>query len=399
MRKTIVVLMLFCFWVINCYAQQITPVVDKAAFRASIGQDNDEIVIGDEKSNNNFKPQVELNRWNKESSLTIEYDKAGFTNATLIDGKINSKNGTEEVNLYKIDDDNLEFEISLNEKPATNKWQFALSGWEEFNFFYQPALTQTEIDAGAIRPDNVIGSYAVYHKTKRNWQIGKTDYKTGKAFHIYRPKLTDADGKELWADLLIENGIMTITADSSWLDKAIYPVIIDPNIGYASIGATSIQLTDIGGNVIGMLDGVTLSSNGTLNNAYVYAYSGGPINAHVGVYVDSSGEPGALIANTTTQLSWTIYAPAAWSSKPISGNVVSGNKYWAMIMHTGYNSTLYYDTAGNSVRRNMTYGTWVDPFGAHTNDTKKWSVYVSYTETASEVTTLYSGTFYNATIY
>ncbi|GAJ08531.1 unnamed protein product, partial [marine sediment metagenome] len=71
-----------------------------------------------------------------------------------------------------------EFEIVLKEKPATNQIVLDIQA-RGLRFSYQPPLTQQEIDRGADRPDNVVGSYAVYHATKKNNQ-----YMTGKAFHM-----------------------------------------------------------------------------------------------------------------------------------------------------------------------------------------------------------------------
>ena len=79
-----------------------------------------------------------------------------------------------------------EIEVVLQEKPKSNTFAFAVSGAENLDFFYQPALDkekQSEPDitkcsetvcvnkAGQIvlsRPENVVGSYAVYHKGNKD---------------------------------------------------------------------------------------------------------------------------------------------------------------------------------------------------------------------------------------
>src|SRR3989304_956204 len=138
------------------------------------------------------KPEMVLEKWNGEVRLGISYP-GGM--GRLI------KNGVEWVmaGAYRRDEKTFEFEAILQEKPLSNVFNFQLTGTENLNFFYQPALTQQEIDEGAERPENVVGSYAVYHKTKgvMNDESGM-EYKVGKALHIYRPKVTDANGDRVW---------------------------------------------------------------------------------------------------------------------------------------------------------------------------------------------------------
>jgi hypothetical protein len=93
-----------------------------------------------------------------------------------------------------MEDGGFEIEIVLDEAPASNVFEFQIEGAEDLDFFYQPPLSDEEIAEGAVRPENVIGSYAVYHKAKANHRVGNTSYSTGRAFHIYRPKAIDANG-------------------------------------------------------------------------------------------------------------------------------------------------------------------------------------------------------------
>ena len=70
-------------------------------------------------------------------------------------------------------------------------------------FYYQPPLTPEEIETGAHQPENVVGSYAVYHATRGNLHASAEEaarYKTGKAYHIFRPLVKDAAGNETWGD-------------------------------------------------------------------------------------------------------------------------------------------------------------------------------------------------------
>ena len=89
-----------------------------------------------------------------------------------------------------MEDGGFEIEIVLDEAPDTDVFDFAVEGADDF--FYKPAISGEEIAEGAIRPENVVGSYAVYHKTQGNHRIGETSYATGKTVHFYRPKAIDA---------------------------------------------------------------------------------------------------------------------------------------------------------------------------------------------------------------
>ena len=44
--------------------------------------------------------------------------------------------------------------------------------------------------------------------TKKNNKVGETNYQSGKAFHIFRPKMFDADGNWTWGDLNIDEQLI-----------------------------------------------------------------------------------------------------------------------------------------------------------------------------------------------
>jgi hypothetical protein len=134
------------------------------------------------------------------------------------------------------EDDRYEFDIVLNEKPTTNKIEFSIET-KGLDFFYQPELT-TEEKKTCFRPIDVVGSYAVYHKTKRD-NFPDIEYETGKAFHIYRPRIIDNKGDEVLGELNIdlETNTLSVTIPQEFLNNAIYPVTVDPTFGYTTSGA------------------------------------------------------------------------------------------------------------------------------------------------------------------
>lgn len=119
-----------------------------------------------------------------------------------------------------------EYGIVLSEVPESNTFCYEMEDAENYDWFKQPPLTDVEIAEGAFRPENVVNSYAVYHKVLKNHIVGKTNYETGKAFHRYRPQAVDANGETSWGDSNFVNNQICDTFDSTWLEGAQYPVKI-----------------------------------------------------------------------------------------------------------------------------------------------------------------------------
>src|SRR5262249_44580088 len=142
----------------------------------------------------------------------------------------------------------------------SNIVDFAIDA-KNLDFFYQPSLKkETTVEEGLTctdtqcvdkdgniaieRPENVVGSYAAYYKDGLSGdfsKIGGKNYKTGKAFHIFRPRITDSASSTTWGELSIDpaQGKLTVTVPQDFLDKATYPIVVDPTVGYGAIGATS----------------------------------------------------------------------------------------------------------------------------------------------------------------
>jgi hypothetical protein len=139
-----------------------------------------------------------------------------------------------DTDIWYIDDKGrFKWDIEFASRPAVNSWTWELKHTKGIEFYHQPALTAEEIADGCIRPEEVVGSYAVYCNKANN------KYKTGKLCHIYRPFCYDANGNTIYANLHITDGQLTITIDTKWLDSAAYPVRLDPTFGYTSKGASS----------------------------------------------------------------------------------------------------------------------------------------------------------------
>ena len=251
------------------------------------------VEIGDSKQVD-FKPQIKLMRWDNDVNLSIRGQESAGSTADTIGSTIKYVSADYEIHFYEISDEKIgtgfEFEWVLKTKPASNVFTTTLLS-KELNFFYQPKLTdeysvgfssefgreiasvtETEVKdlLGNIivsRPLNVVGSYAVYHKTKGVINDSSSfSYGCGKAFHIYRPKAIDSKGEEVWAELNINEaaGTLTVTVNEKWLETASYPVRIDPTFGNTNLGASGYSMFDYISGYIG-----TPASSGTTSSISV----------------------------------------------------------------------------------------------------------------------------------
>ena len=338
-----------------------------------------------------------LYRWNREASLAVglpsgvisntEFEVLSDKEGVLFDG------GVAKARIYKLDEESIEFDVVLEKNIGVYEFVFPIST-KNLAFYYQPPLYEEYgfsepfsnatffvnathvIENGIVtgyRPENVVGSYAVYHATKRD-----NEYKTGKAFHIYRPFAVDSVGKEVWCELNIDEtkGLLTITISQTFLDSAVYPVSIDPTFGYTTAGGSSWML---GGNTLNGARPHPCSETGTAANMSWYGCSSsGSINLKCAIYRDSND---ALIGYTeqlavSTSVQW-------WTHNIISGGSLSAQDYiltlWA---NNGF--TFYYDSVSGFYKayRSLTYNSFPNPAGWTSkiaNEKFKWSVYCTYT--------------------
>jgi len=135
---------------------------------------------------------------------------------------------------YPPQDDGLEIEIELSEKPVTNIVEFEIDS-KGLQFTKQILPDNPKDRAFIFMPVNCVGAYVITHKTKRN-----NEYKAGIHSIIYRPIVSDADGREAWCDMEwnADKSAFDITVPQHCIDDWTYPLIIDPTIGYTVIGSS-----------------------------------------------------------------------------------------------------------------------------------------------------------------
>lgn len=289
------------------------------------------------------------------------------------------------------EDGGLEFEWVLPHRPLTNTLTATIQT-KGLDFFYQPPLTPEEIEQGAERPENVVGSYAVYHKEKggMNRSDGK-EYKTGKAFHIYRPKCKDANGNETWGELNIDtnSGILTVTVDNDWLDSAVYPVIIDPTFGYTGVGGSTFTTANADWAAGGQVDSPT--ELGTIVSISGYLICTSEHNVGAALYsTDATNNRlnSILAQDTGNEL---ISTTASWITLDLSYEYAISTRYFPVFWHdSAVSYSLYYDASPTETQYvslfdlNATFESW--PAGpisrSSSNSSARASLYLTYTEGA-----------------
>lgn len=213
-----------------------------------------EIELGDVKQVE-FYSQLKIMRWDNEVNASFRLVDDEVRSPVTTSDKTTLDGLKRKVELYEIQpseehpEGGFEFEITLKEKPLTNKVEFTMQT-KGLDFFYQPKLTVKETADGCFRPENIEGSYAIYHSGNPINHVGGELYGSGKFGHIPKPKVFDATGNWVWGELNIGTNLMTVTIPQDFLDNAVYPVrhAAGATFGYDTIGGS--QFTQ-NGTVVG----------------------------------------------------------------------------------------------------------------------------------------------------
>jgi len=366
-----------------------------------------EIEIGDEKDISKFQPQVKIMRWDNEVNLSVRFQDDEIDTPTIDTStdKIKLLTQKKEIHLYEMapsekqEAGGYEFEIILKEKPKTNVMSFSMET-KGLDFWYQSELTQKGKDKGHIRPDNIVGSYAVYHKNcPINYVNGKL-YRTGKFCHIFRPRVEDAEGNWVWGELNIDEQKkeLTVTISQEFLDNAVYPIrhAAGLEFGYNTIGETEYPefvYSDENGTVLRLGNAFSPASNGTLESIHVYCSAADDFN--VKGFVDEKDSEGVNshgkvdIGEKTGAL-----AAAGWKDMTLNDTIILSEKSYVLSSLVELASlsvqqaSLYYDDTGldwyisyynedtTPIPANA-YGSPPDPWATNLIDDndRTWSIY------------------------
>lgn len=382
------------------------------------------------------KPEIVLKKWNGEVALGItSLDVPANTTGSrpLLSKDIEWQpqavpgvfGGTNDISMEAVpldatttmEDGGEEININLASEPVSNVFTFQLSNYQNLDFFYQAPLWQeagikgptkdcSETDCNLTdgqthRDDTVVGSYAVYYKDHANHLMGSTNYATGKAYHIFRPQVTDANGQTIWADLLYTNGVLTVTVPQSFLDSAVYPVKVDPTFGYTTVGATHTAWSFNRGLLV---NPYTASAGDTVtqynvHGACLVTNTTAPIE--MATYSIVSGKPNTRL-DTAQIISVTGLTPAWFTSSIISVALSAGTTYdIAMgnnaVTNCGGNEVgVENDSGSPNTSNGGVQATLPSTWSEASTAAVLWSIYATYTAgastTSTEINTLMGGT-------
>jgi len=357
--------------------------------------DRIEIELGDSKDDAIFQPQLKYMRWDNEVNFSLRLTGVPAELATVeeIGETVVWRLPGLEIHWYGLPlseehpEGGLEYEVILHEKPPVNSLTFSIQG-KGLDLFYQPPLTPEEIAEGAERPERVVGSYAAYHKTRAgDWsQLGGRNYRAGKAFHLYRPRVVDASGDMIWADLHIDEqaGILTTTIDKQWLKKAVYPVSTGTtNFGYETKGSSN-QST----NKAYIWNCCFASGgSGTIDSITVYYYEfyvNDDTPAKLAIYKESDRS----LIDTTEELNIPDGHDALQAFSATSGSSIEDTNY---LLCSWCNPPanylkIYYDTGTTDQAESVDkdYGSWASTLeDATTHYDRKFTIFCTYTAGAA----------------
>ncbi len=372
--------------------------------RYKVQKHETDIEIGNEKADY-FEPSVKFTKWNGENYLKLTMNETGFETSSLSGKKIKTENSKKGLSIYTVES-GLKFIITFKTKPLTNTYSFDINGWEEFDFFYQTPLSEefgemeeyvgddgdiwirpanyASLDSYSERPLDVDGSYAVYHKTKRDQVIGEVDYETGKFMHILVPKATDAGGNVSWTEIFIKDGTYTVTIPQKFLDEANYPIKINDTFGYTGIPLTG------GTSTVGTFysNGYSAPENGSATAMHLWTKSDLSSKLTMGLYNDDSGPSSKLRDTEEVDFPSVASDVAATLDTPLditSGTIyhlayMAGGESAKQIYDTGTDVDLYYKTGQQYVSGTLPASISSPSFVSG----RRYGFYVTYTPSAAD---------------
>jgi len=386
---------------VTARAQSINDVLEQETWRASLDSSSGiyafknslhdlEIVITPAEISNE-SPNLVISKWNNDAGFKIALPVSD----SLID--ITTAAGTSKLRLSGNNSENLfyvksandfEWEIILNEKPASNVLTYSFES-DNLRFFYQDPDTfevhKNDWEFGVDIP----GSYALYHSSGKHNQ-----FKTGKAFHIYRPRVWNGNGDTVWCDLYIDtvSNALSISIPSSFLADSKYPIVVDPTFGCTTKGAVGLSIgTHNFRHLVNYND--YSEADGDMQTAYICGYkntSSAACTTTAAVYSYSSTLGNCQKISTSNKIEITKFAvspdSAAWFSTPISGTLEDNEDYmvsWQGKESCDYCLRICADYTGIwGYERYADYSAWGtnDNLAGYSSGSYICSVYIEYDE-------------------
>ena len=295
---------------------------------------------------------------------------------------------------------NFEFDAIIRSRPASGRYRIPFNiETKGLKYYFQDSAAV--YDPPRIEsPAEVWNSYAVYHDSKRNNGrfINGSDttfenYGTGKAFHLYRPRVWDAAGDTVWGfiQIDIESGRMAIGVDSMWMYNPIrtWPITIDPEIGWGSVGATGYNVVNYRHEVLWASTYAVETGVANIDSAEVYCHvlnAGGTseITIHCWEKDATVGTSDWIATSETKEINHTE-GDKRWEPFTMSGSLSASTTYMAGLQ--AYNSTanrlrIWGDNAPWGDIKTLADTDFIAPStlaGAADNNTYQRSLVINYT--------------------
>jgi len=378
-------------------AKNLEKVPDKSEYIVNLG-DNVDIAVGDT-STETFQPTIEWSKWYGEINFKLTFPMTITAEVeTFANGMVEVTVGWITYRTYVLQngkDDVLEIELDIDRKQVFQNpyLEFDFEYTPGVRFVYQPTLedeyaaitnpdvTLEQFLAEHQRPENVVGSYAVY------WNKRDNEYKTGKICHLFAWEAIDSNGDRLHCPLEFTEispgvGKLRIVGDSDWLKNAAYPVKLmgkGDTLGLTSQGASWQTFVD---DAIQTHDSGAAGSGGALATIHAWFQTGR--TGKLCLYDDDGGgNPDALCdytaEGTTATNNWT-----SWNQTQ-GYSVVNGTTYHIGGWIDGGDDAIAYDADAGEARmiydvRNYALGTFPNPseYGGGTGAYGFYSFYITW---------------------
>jgi len=270
--------------------------------------------------------------------------------------------------------------------PQDGVERFLVEYPEALEWHYQPPLPPEDIEHGSSRPDHIVGSYAAYWP-KQYLLVDSNgeevqNYETGKVAHIHRPVLIDAAGNRGWCWMNIEDGILSIHLDPVFLQKASYPVLLDPTLGYAVIGATSDSVGS-SNQIFSQIPIYTGPSGKKITHVSWYTIAGSSIPHNFGRCIlewdDDWSEWRYFFNGQTTE---TALTGTSWKTLVLAQGLINApnNQDTCLGIRTNGGVSVRYDTATNdwvNLSRSYADGFPYVYFDVPQSGTRRYSTYMT----------------------
>ena len=329
-----------------------------------------------------------INCQKQESSFTLEENQRISKLETILSNE-NWIKKAERIDINwsdKKEVEGYEFDVVLNEKPITNKIELSIET-KGLKFLKQRVLTQQELDNGCYKPENAVGSFAVYHENKEGdySKIGGKNYKAGKAFHIYRPLLEDSAGKKVWGKLNIDEikGILSVEIPQEFLDNAVYPIkqAAGLEFGYTTAGTAGSSISDV---IYGSLftSEASAGDGDHIKASISEAYNNTTKNFKYAIYLHSNS--GLVDNSITNEGTSTGGSTKTWYELafPTAPSIAVSTEYVLVAFGESGYWNFYYDDGDGTIQGHKDINPTYDTFPAtasFTHEDKKHSIYCTYT--------------------